>query len=319
VPLLFHEAKRYLEESADPEFFIGVGAVEHCPRLKAQSNPVPGRAVVETSFNRILIFPDAARIENIVRRAVESNASAVDAAEVPIAGVKFPIFNLLEQTERDDIQVVRRRVIPAEESVRVATQAGPAEMFSREQLRLDSRRASAGRERNVLIVTTGQNRTGTECQSRYPRAGRFVLFENLVAQAKRHVHQAGCGSNGAGRSAVSKITPPDRRITEAEVGSPFCAQPILQAEITLVDVDAVVLAIGHSIHQVPFVSGPEMVGLGFIVGEARHHLAVTRHVGPLRERLVGEVFAGLRARGGCDQGENESDSARSRLDKFHLI
>ena len=65
--LFLHEAEGHFDEAADPEFFIGVGAVEHGLGLKADAEAVPGSAVVEAGFDGILVFADLARVDDIVR------------------------------------------------------------------------------------------------------------------------------------------------------------------------------------------------------------------------------------------------------------
>jgi hypothetical protein len=114
-------------------------------------------------------------------------------------------------------------------------------MFSREDFRFDRRRAVSGRERKMFIEASGQHGAGAKRQGRLPATIIFAFLENLVTDAEGNVHQAGGRFGRAVGREIGKEPPAGRRETDAQVRGPAFGETVLQGDVALVDVDAVML------------------------------------------------------------------------------
>ena len=120
----------------------------------------------------------------------------------------------------------------------------------------------------MFVKCSRQNRARAKRQCRQPGAIVLVLFENLVTKTKRDVHQPVAGLRRAIGAEVGKETPADCGVAHREIRRPSFRETVLERDVTLVDIDAVMLAIVVEVSLVTRATRPEIVCLGFLIRRA---------------------------------------------------
>src|SRR5258706_2898643 len=273
-----------IDGCADPEFAIGIAAVEHGAGMEPVTDATLG-GVAETGFNGIVVFPDRPGIINGVI-GVQDNVAAGNALEVPVTDVQLTAFDLLKEADDGDVLVVGSGAIPTEQRVSIHTEPRGTEVLSQKEFRFNGRGTTAGGERDAFIERTGNDGAGAKSERRKPGRVGGGFIENLIPDPEGGVHDAGGGFN----RAVVEEAPANGGGADSQIRSPILDDAVLDRNIALGDIYAVTFAVRVSGDVMGRVAGPDTKGFRFFVHGAHDKLARARDVRPHGKGPMGNVL-----------------------------
>ncbi len=115
----------------------------------------------------------------------------------------------------------------------------------------------------MAVISSRHDGARAESQRGQPRPAEHVgrLVENLIPDPEGRVHQTGCLLY----VATIKRTPADRRSADVHIRRPFIGKAVIEREITLAHINAVILSARSGVGRHPLVAHfPNVVGLGLL-------------------------------------------------------
>ena len=116
MPVVFFAEPRVkwnINRSADPEFPVGIAAVENRARFESVADMMTGGSITEARLDGIVDFASISWINQaggIV--GIERDTATRNGLQMPVACIKFPVPDLLKQAQGGNVLIVAGSAIP---------------------------------------------------------------------------------------------------------------------------------------------------------------------------------------------------------------